>query len=80
MNPIAKKFVSLSLLFALAGAAIGLLALPSARGCTRVLWNDNHLAVLVGRTMDWPESTMPILTVLPRGMRRWQPSRSRPSR
>ena len=38
--------------------------------CTRVLWNDNNLAVLVGRTMDWPESTQPILTVLPRGMER----------
>ncbi|WP_406827964.1 linear amide C-N hydrolase [Microbulbifer sp. ARAS458-1] len=38
--------------------------------CTRVLWNDNGLAVVVGRTMDWPESTEPVLTVLPRGMAR----------
>ena len=38
--------------------------------CTRVLWNDNSLAVLAGRTMDWPESTEPKLLVLPRGMRR----------
>lgn len=38
--------------------------------CTRVLWNTNQLAVMVGRTMDWPESTEPILTVLPRGMAR----------
>jgi penicillin V acylase-like amidase (Ntn superfamily) len=52
----------------LAAATIGLATLPSAHACTRVLWNDNKLAVLVGRTMDWPESTMPILTVLPRGM------------
>ncbi|MCC6945467.1 MAG: linear amide C-N hydrolase [Thermomicrobiales bacterium] len=37
--------------------------------CTRVLWNDNDLAVLVGRTMDWPTTTEPILTVLPRGLR-----------
>jgi penicillin V acylase-like amidase (Ntn superfamily) len=36
--------------------------------CTRVLWNDNGLAVVTGRTMDWPESTEPILTVLPRGL------------
>jgi penicillin V acylase-like amidase (Ntn superfamily) len=35
--------------------------------CTRVLWNDNGLAVVTGRTMDWPTSTDPILTVLPRG-------------
>ena len=38
--------------------------------CTRVLWNDNSLVVMAGRTMDWPESTEPMLVVLPRGMRR----------
>lgn len=38
--------------------------------CTRVLWNDNKLAVVVGRTMDWPESTQPVLTVFPRGIKR----------
>jgi penicillin V acylase-like amidase (Ntn superfamily) len=37
--------------------------------CTRVLWNDNGLAVVTGRTMDWPESGDPILTVLPRTIR-----------
>ena len=26
--------------------------------CTRVLWNTNDIAVLFGRTMDWPESTI----------------------
>ena len=36
--------------------------------CTRTLWNDNKLAVVVGRNMDWPESTEPILTVFPCGM------------
>ncbi len=35
--------------------------------CTRVLWNTNRLAVLSCRTMDWPESTEPVLTVFPRG-------------
>jgi penicillin V acylase-like amidase (Ntn superfamily) len=39
-----------------------------ADACTRVLWNEGG-PVLVGRTMDWPESTHPILTVLPRGLR-----------
>ncbi len=54
----------------IAGAAAWL-AMPSpAVACTRVLWNDNELAVVAGRTMDWPESTEPILTVLPRGMER----------
>lgn len=38
--------------------------------CTRVLWNSNKLAVLSGRTMDWPESTDPVLTVFPRGRAR----------
>jgi penicillin V acylase-like amidase (Ntn superfamily) len=38
--------------------------------CTRFLWNSNDLAVLSGRTMDWPESTEPILTVFPRGRER----------
>lgn len=46
-----------------------LLASP-IHSCSRILWNDNKLAVLVGRTMDWPESTMPILTVFPRGLQR----------
>jgi len=41
-----------------------------ADACSRILWNDNKLAVVVGRTMDWPETTEPILTVFPRGMER----------
>jgi penicillin V acylase-like amidase (Ntn superfamily) len=40
----------------------------TAQACTRVLVNENSPAVLVGRTMDWPESTMPVITVFPRGM------------
>jgi penicillin V acylase-like amidase (Ntn superfamily) len=54
----------------LAAAATVLAASQIADACTRVLWNDNKLAVVVGRTMDWPESTDPILTVFPRGMSR----------
>lgn len=38
--------------------------------CTRVLWNDNDIAVLTGRTMDWPESTEPLLAAFPRGRKR----------
>ena len=55
---------------ALAAAAIVLAAVPIAEACTRVLWNDNKLVVVSGRTMDWPESTAPILTMFPRGIRR----------
>jgi penicillin V acylase-like amidase (Ntn superfamily) len=54
----------------IAAATIVLAASQIANACTRVLWNNNKLAVVVGRTMDWPESTEPILTVLPRGMSR----------
>ena len=43
---------------------------PAADACSRILWSDNGLAVVVARTMDWPESTQPVLTVLPRGMAR----------
>jgi choloylglycine hydrolase len=38
--------------------------------CTRVLWNTNDLAVLTGRTMDWPESTQPLVVGFPRGRER----------
>ena len=41
-----------------------------AEACSRVLWNDNKLAVFSACTMDWPESTEPILTVFPRGLQR----------
>jgi len=54
----------------LAAAAIVLAAVPIADACTRVLWNDNKLLVISGRTMDWPESTDPMLTVFPRGISR----------
>lgn len=50
-------------------AAISL-SLQPALACTRVLWNDNKLAVVSGRTMDWPESTEPKLIVFPRGIER----------
>ena len=38
--------------------------------CTRVLWNDNDLAVLTGRSMDWPECTEPLIVAFPPGRRR----------
>ncbi|QDV59212.1 linear amide C-N hydrolase [Rosistilla oblonga] len=51
---------------------LSILALAMAAGtvqaCTRVLWNNNKLAVVVSRTMDWPTTTEPILTLLPRGL------------
>jgi choloylglycine hydrolase len=38
--------------------------------CTRVLWNTNDLAVLTGRSMDWPESTQPLIVAFPPGRER----------
>jgi len=38
--------------------------------CTRVLWNSNDIAVLSGRSMDWPESTEPLIVGFPRGRAR----------
>lgn len=52
--------------------------------CTRILWNDNPVAVVVARTMDWPESTEPVLTIFPRGLardgRESQPEVTHPAR
>ena len=59
-----------TLLSAVVCASILLVPIRGALACTRILWNDNKLAVVVGRTMDWPESTDPVLTVFPRGKKR----------
>ena len=37
--------------------------------CTRILWNRND-PIVVARTMDWPDSTMPVLNVFPAGIER----------
>ncbi len=55
---------------ALLGSGLALGSASFAEACTRVLWNTNSRAVIVGRTMDWPESTEPVLTVFPAGMAR----------
>ena len=60
----ARPLVSLLLL------AASVLTADAALACTRILWNDNGHAMMVGRTMDWPEAAEPVLTVLPRGMAR----------
>jgi choloylglycine hydrolase len=49
--------------------ATTVLATP-AWPCSRILWNDNGHAVLVGRNMDWFEDLKSNLWVLPRGMAR----------
>ena len=70
-EPEARSVLNPKIAVVAAAAAGVMLAAPQiADACTRILWNNNKLAVVVGRTMDWPESTQPILTVLPRGMSR----------
>lgn len=54
----------------LCGALLWVYGMHSSEACTRILWNDHQRAVVVGRTMDWPESTEPVLTVFPRGIER----------
>ena len=62
---------TLSAAFVSAAMMTAVAAFPGlAEACSRILWNDNGYAVMVGRTMDWPESTEPILTVFPRGLER----------
>lgn len=50
--------------------ALLLASQPIAGACSRILANDKGALIVVSRTMDWPESTEPILTVFPRGMKR----------
>lgn len=59
-----------TLLSAIICASMVAAPIQAAQACTRILWNENKLAKVVGRTMDWPESTQPILTAFPRGMKR----------
>lgn len=57
-------------LTALAIAALAGITAPVATACTRILWNDNSVAVLASRSMDWWGSSHPRLHVLPRGLRK----------
>lgn len=60
MRALASLVVAVALV---AGAA-------TATACTRVLWNDNSLAVLSSRSMDWWGNSEAKLHVLPRGLRK----------
>jgi penicillin V acylase-like amidase (Ntn superfamily) len=49
---------------------IGAMSIQEVTACTRILWNDNKLSAVVSRTMDWPQTTDPVLVLFPRGMKR----------
>ncbi len=65
-----RKTINQVVCGALTAMTVSLTSWQYADACSRILWNDNKLAVVVARTMDWPESTEPVLTVFPRGMKR----------
>jgi penicillin V acylase-like amidase (Ntn superfamily) len=57
-------------LLSLVSICVHTLFYQQASACTRVLWNNNKLSVFSSRTMDWPESTEPVLMVFPSGLKR----------
>lgn len=65
-----KKFVTVIAVSVTAATIAAPALIDTAAACTRILWNTNKLAVVSSRTMDWPESTEPTLTVFPRGSAR----------
>ncbi|MGF1531689.1 MAG: hypothetical protein ACFCU4_10075 [Puniceicoccaceae bacterium] len=40
---------------AILAVLLGHYSFPTLSACSRVLWNDNERAVIVGRNMDWFE-------------------------
>lgn len=57
----------------LLGGAIIIAALlwqPTVEACSRILWSDNGQAVLSARNMEFYTDDLPMLIVLPRGLRR----------
>ncbi|HVZ54290.1 MAG TPA: linear amide C-N hydrolase [Pseudolabrys sp.] len=62
-----KWFACFSAAAALAAALLGA---DLAAACSRVLWNDNGIAVVVGRNMDWPQDMQTDLWAFPRGIAR----------
>ena len=58
------------LIAAIAGSVAALLGADFAIACSRVLWADNGLAVMVGRNTDWAEDPRANLWAFPRGIAR----------
>lgn len=51
-------------------AALSIAAPEAAHACTRILWNDNNVAVIASRNADWMTPTEPVLIASPRGQKR----------
>lgn len=52
------------------GVIAALFGADLAIACSRVLWADNGVAVVVGRNMDWPQDMQTDLWAFPRGIAR----------
>jgi choloylglycine hydrolase len=68
--PRMKHAKSLAALAGAAGLIATVFATDIAAACSRVLWNDNTIAVVVGRNMDWPQDMQTDLWAFPRGIAR----------
>jgi len=60
-----KSTTVISFLFTL---AVAVFLVPSAaKACSRIFWNDNGVAMVTARTMDWGHSFNDVLLATPRG-------------
>jgi len=46
---------------------IGLVLATVGQACSRIFWNDNGVAMVTARTLDWAHSFEDFLMVIPRG-------------
>jgi len=60
-----KKLIVVGFLFTLAVTVS--LAPLAAKACSRIFWNDNGVAMVTARTMDWGHSFEDVLLAIPRG-------------
>jgi len=67
-SPRRHRLRARGILALIVGASLAVTA--TATACTRVLWNDNSVAVLASRSMDWWGSSQSRLHVLPRGLQK----------
>jgi choloylglycine hydrolase len=64
------RFLSILALGAVTVASLAWLGNSAVDACSRVLWNDNGKAVIVGRNLDWFAPMPADLWTLPRGVAR----------
>jgi len=60
-----KRSIIIGFIFTLAVTVI--LTPLTAKACSRIFWNDNGVAMVAARTLDWSHSFEDLLMVIPRG-------------